>query len=182
MSNILIDAEALAVWKGRQQIVDDTITPVPIAALSATLDREDPTPRVGDAVPPLWHWLYFLPLHRQSQIGPDGHALRAGFLPPVPLPRRMWAGGRFQFGKPLRVGEAVRRTSTISDVSVKQGRSGALVFVMVRHEIVGLFGGSLTEEQDIVFRETRLYQVAPISTNLILSYLAEHVLGMPRSY
>ena len=153
MSNISLNAEALAAWKGRQQIVEDTITPVPIAALSATLDRDDPLPRLGDALPPLWHWLYFLPLHRQSQMGPDGHALRGGFLPPVPLPRRMWAGGRFAFGQPLRVGEALRRTSTIADVSAKQGRSGALVFVLVRHEIVGSFGGSLTEEHDIVYRD-----------------------------
>ena len=83
--------------------------------------------RLGDLLPPLWHWLYFLPLHRQSQIGPDGHARRGGFLPPVPSPRRKWAGGRFQFGEPLRVGESVRRTSTIADVSVKEGRSGTLI-------------------------------------------------------
>ena len=148
-----LDRDQLASWKGRREIADDTITATPMAALAATLDRDDPPPRLGDPLPPLWHWLYFLPLHRQSQIGPDGHARRGGFLPPVPLPRRMWAGGRFQFGQPLRVGEQVCRTSTIADVSVKEGRSGTLVFVLVRHEIVGSFGGALTEEHDIVYRD-----------------------------
>ncbi len=148
-----LDRDQLASWKGRREIADDSITATPMAALAATLDRDDPPPRLGDPLPPLWHWLYFLPLHRQSQIGPDGHARRGGFLPPVPLPRRMWAGGRFQFGQPLRVGEQVCRTSTIADVSVKEGRSGTLVFVLVRHEIVGSFGGALTEEHDIVYRD-----------------------------
>ena len=99
-----------------------------------------------------WHWLYFLPLHRQSEIGPDGHAKRGGFLPPVPLPRRMWAGGRFQFIKPLRVGDAIRRTSQIVDVTMKDGRSGALVFVLVRHHIGNADGVAIVEEHDIVYR------------------------------
>lgn len=147
-----LDRGHLASWKGRQQFSHDTITPAPMVALSATLDRDDPAPNLGDPLPPLWHWLYFLPTHRQSEIGLDGHAKRGDFLPPIPLPRRMWAGGRLIFGKPLRVGEAVRRTSTIVDVSVKDGRSGELMFVLVRHEIVGSFGGSLVEEHDIVYR------------------------------
>jgi 3-methylfumaryl-CoA hydratase len=110
-----LDRDQLASWKGRREIADDTITVTPMAALAATLDRNDPPPGLGDPLPPLWHWVYFLPLHRQSQIGPDGHARRGGFLPPVPLPRRMWAGGRLQFGQPLRVGEQVcgpRRSRT----------------------------------------------------------------------
>ena len=78
-----------------------------MAALAATLDRDDPGPGPGDALPPLWHWLYFLPLARRSQLGPDGHPRRGGFLPPVTLPRRMWAGGGFSFPGPLRVGDAV---------------------------------------------------------------------------
>ncbi len=147
-----LDIAHLKSWIGREESVTDTVTPVPVAALSATLDRDDPAPRAGDPLPPLWHWLYFLPLHRQSEIGPDGHAKRGGFLPPVPLPRRMWAGGRLSFGQPLRVGEAIRRTSTIADLSVKEGRSGTLAFVLVRHQITGEDGGSITEEHDIVYR------------------------------
>ena len=101
----------------------------------------------------MWHWLYFLPLHRQSELGPDGHAKRGGFLPPVPLPRRMWAGGRFDFRRPLRVGDAIRRTSTIADVSLKEGRTGPLVFVLVRHEVATGEGVALVEEHDIVYRD-----------------------------
>jgi 3-methylfumaryl-CoA hydratase len=107
-------------------------------------------------VPPCWHWLYFLPLRRASGIGPDGHPRRGGFLPPVPLPRRMWAGSRITFERPLRAGEAIRRTSRIDDVTVKEGRSGTLVFVRVRHAIQSANDSahepSITEEQDIVYR------------------------------
>ncbi len=135
-------------WIGRTEERSDQVTVTPIAALSATLDRQDPPPQPGDVLPPLWHWLYFLPLHRQSELAPDGHAERGGFLPPVPLPRRMWAGGRFEFHRPLHVGETIQRTSRIVDVRHKEGRSGPLVFVVVRHEI----GDALMEEQDIVYR------------------------------
>ncbi len=100
-------------WIGRTETVDDVVTAMPYAALSATLDREPARPKQGTPLPALWHWLYFLPLHRQSEIGPDGHAKRGGFLPPVALPRRMWAGSQLQFHRPLCVGDAVTRVSTI---------------------------------------------------------------------
>jgi 3-methylfumaryl-CoA hydratase len=105
----------------------------------------------------LWHWLYFLPLHRQSEIGPDGHAKRGGFLPPVPLPRRMWAGSQFEFRSPIRVGDSVERTSTIADVSAKEGRTGRLVFVKVRHEVRcnGSAEPAIIEFHDIVYREAK---------------------------
>ncbi len=122
-------------WIGRTEEVTDVVTATPYAALSATLDRPAERPPAGTPLPPLWHWLYFLPLHRQSDIGPDGHAKRGGFLPPVPLPRRMWAGSQLEFHAPLRVGDALARTSTIADVTEKSGRTGRLVFVKVRHEI-----------------------------------------------
>lgn len=142
-------------WIGRSESVSDIATATPYAALSATLDRAPERPAAGTALPPLWHWLYFLPLHRQSEIGPDGHAKRGGFLPPVPLPRRMWAGSRFEFHRALRIGDEIRRVSTIEDVSEKSGRSGPLVFVKVRHEITGGrdAGIALTEWHDIVYRE-----------------------------
>jgi 3-methylfumaryl-CoA hydratase len=122
-------------WIGRTETAIDDITAAPYAALSATLDRASGRPHAGTPLPPLWHWLYFLPLHRQSDIGPDGHAKRGGFLPPVPLPRRMWAGGELEFHRPLCIGDRASRTSTIVDVTDKSGRSGPLVFVKVRHEI-----------------------------------------------
>jgi 3-methylfumaryl-CoA hydratase len=140
-------------WIGRTQQLSDTVASVPIAALAATLDRSDPPPAAGDPLPPLWHWLYFLPIFPISRSGPDGHLARGEFLPPVPLPRRMWAGSRFEFHRPLRVGQGISRLSTIADVATKQGRSGPLVFVVVRHELSDSQGIALTEEHDIVYRE-----------------------------
>jgi 3-methylfumaryl-CoA hydratase len=143
--------ESLRDWIGRSQECDDTITPGPLAGLAALLDSEQLPVPAGE-VPPLGHWLYFLDYPRQSQLGPDGHARRGDFLPPVPLPRRMWAGGRFEFMRPLRVGERVRRRTVIGDVTHKQGRSGDLVFVRVDHEISGEEGPALREAHDIVYR------------------------------
>jgi len=143
----------LSDWIGRTEQRDDIVTPAPLRGLIATLDRaDDPTPVDGTALPPLAHWLYFLPQALQHEIGADGHPKRGGFLPPVPLPRRMWAGGRLQFAHPIRVGEAVTRRSTITHVDAKPGRSGALVFVTVQHEILNAQGVALTEEHDIVYR------------------------------
>ena len=142
-------------WIGRTETVSDVATATPYAALSAVLDRDPERPSPGTVLPSLWHWLYFLPLHRQSEIGPDGHPHRGGFLPPVPLPRRMWAGSQFEFHRPLRIGDRLERTSTIEDVTEKSGRSGPLVFVRVRHEVRqrGAADNSLTEWHDIVYRE-----------------------------
>jgi 3-methylfumaryl-CoA hydratase len=139
-------------WQGRSETLQDLITPAPLRALSATLDRDDAEPVAGTELPPLWHWLFFLPHHRQSEIGPDGHAKRGGFLPSVPLPRRMWAGGRLHWHAPLRVGDAVRRVSTIASVTHKAGRTGDLLFVLVKHEVHNAHGLCLTEEHDIVYR------------------------------
>ena len=149
----MTDLDTLRQWIGRTETRSDLVTAVPLAALAATLDRDDPPPTAGTPVPPLWHWLYFTPLARQREIGPDGHARRGGFLPPVALPRRMWAGGRLEFLRPLAVGETITRTSRIADVSGKTGQSGPLVFVTVRHEIADAQGVALTEEHDIVYRE-----------------------------
>ena len=148
-----MDLDSLRDWIGRTERRSDTATATPVAALAATLDRDDRPPLPGTDLPPLWHWLYFLPLAPQHEIGPDGHPQRGGFLPPVPLPRRMWAGGRLQFHQPLRVGEAITRDSRIADVSVKHGRSGSLVFVTVQHLISNNTGLAITEEHDIVYRD-----------------------------
>lgn len=140
-------------WVGKTTEAQDEITAYPVKALAATLDYDDPAPVRGEAIAPLWHWLYFLPLHRQSELGSDGHASRGGFLPPVPLPRRMWAGGRLEFHQPLRVGDAASKVSRILDVSGKTGRTGALAFVTVEHKYYGPEGLAVTEEHDIVYRE-----------------------------
>lgn len=152
-----LDAASLAClqsWSGRSETLSDHITAAPVRGLSAMLDRDDPVPVAGTPLPPLWHWLYFLPQPRQSELGPDGHARRGGFLPPVPLPRRMWAGGRLQWvqANPLAVGDAVRRTSRIESVSHKAGRTGELLFVQVMHEIHNAAGLAMSESHDIVYR------------------------------
>ena len=142
-------------WIGRTEVVQDIATATPYAALAATLDQPDMArPAPGTPLPCLWHWLYFLPIYAQSDIGPDGHAKRGGFMPPVPLPRRMWAGSDFEFHAPLQVGDALSRTSTIADVKEKSGRTGSLIFVKVRHEIRrnGSPEVALTEHHNIVYR------------------------------
>ena len=152
-----VDAAQLAhlqTWTGRTETLTDSITAAPVSGLSATLDRDDAAPVPGTALAPLWHWLYFLPQVRHSGLGPDGHPARGGFLPPVPLPRRMWAGGRLRWeeNNPLVVGDAVQRVSRIESVTHKSGRTGDLVFVLVKHEISNANGLALTEEHDIVYR------------------------------
>ena len=142
-------------WIGRTELVQDIATATPYAALAATLDQPDMArPAPGTPLPCLWHWLYFLPIYAQSDIGSDGHAKRGGFMPPVPLPRRMWAGSDFEFHAPLQVGDALSRTSTIADVKEKSGRTGSLTFVKVRHEIRrnGSPEVALTEHHNIVYR------------------------------
>ncbi len=152
-----IDAAQLAhlqTWQGRSETLADLITASSVDALSATLDRDDPAPQDGSVLPALWHWMYFLPHARASEIGADGHPRRGGFLPPVPLPRRMWAGARLAWepGNPLQVGQQVQRQSIIRSVTHKAGRSGELLFVLVEHQYRNDAGLALTEEHDIVYR------------------------------
>src|SRR3954451_22487885 len=147
----------LQAWTGRSEKSRDEVGATPVKALNATLDHPAMPAETGTPLPPLWHWLYFLPMHRQSEIGADGHAKRGGFLPPVPLPRRMWAGSQFEFRSPIRVGDRVARTSTINDVTTKEGRTGKLVFVKVRHEVRcnEAVESALVEFHDIVYREAQ---------------------------
>ncbi|MDN3920071.1 FAS1-like dehydratase domain-containing protein [Roseateles violae] len=147
----------LAEWVGRSTTLHDVATAAPVVALNATLDHPTIAAESGLMLPPLWHWLYFLPAHRQSEIGADGHAKRGGFLPPVPLPRRMWAGSQFEFRSPIRLGDRIERKSTIADVTSKEGRTGQLVFVKVRHEVRcnGAADPALVEFHDIVYREAK---------------------------
>jgi 3-methylfumaryl-CoA hydratase len=145
------ELEHLKDWIGRTQEIADVIAPDRVAAMAATLDLA-PAPQPGDVLPPGWHWLFFNGAVRASELGEDGHPKRGGFLPPVPLPRRMWAGGRLGFPGAVRVGETVRRHSEIKSVEIKHGRSGQLVFVVVKHQIFGSAGLAIEEEHDIVYR------------------------------
>ena len=140
-------------WIGRTEQRSDSLGVAALAGLAATLDCADELQgSIGSGLPPLAHWLYFLPRALQGEIGEDGHPQRGGFLPPVPLPRRMWAGGRLQFHSDLKLGDTVQRLSTIAKVDTKSSRSGTLAFVTVRHEICDDQGVDITEEQDIVYR------------------------------
>ena len=152
MTRTSLALDELRGWIGRSETAADVVTATPARALAATLDL----PRTfdeGDALPPPWHWQYFLAMSPMAEVGTDGHPKRGGFLPPVPLPRRMWAGSRMDFHRPLRVGDAVTRVSSIVDVALKEGRSGTLVFVKVRHEITGPKGLAVVDEHDIVYRD-----------------------------
>jgi 3-methylfumaryl-CoA hydratase len=157
-----VDASQLQQWIGRAERRTDLVTAFPLAALAATLDLEPAVPAPGTPIDPLRHWLYFLPIARRSEIGPDGHPKRGGFLPPIELPRRMWAGGRLEFLRPIRVGDAIERVSTIANVEIKTGRTGTLAFVLVRHEINVKGEVAVREEHDIVYRDNpRPTDVAP---------------------
>ncbi len=139
-------------WIGRTTTAQDILRPDPARFMQATLDQ-DPSLALGDPLPPLWHWLYFLDARPARELGRDAHPKKGGFLPPVQLPRRMWAGGRFTFNAPLVLGQAVEKQSTITSVAQKGGRTGPLCFVTVQHQIFQNGSLAVTEDHDIVYRE-----------------------------
>lgn len=139
-------------WIGRNTLVQDNLRLQPAQFMQSTLDR-NPSLENGHALPPLWHWLYFLEGKRARDLGRDAHPKKGGFLPPAALPRRMWAGGRFAFHMPLILGQDVSKRSTIQSVVEKVGRSGKLCFVTVKHEVFQGTQLALSEEHDIVYRE-----------------------------
>ncbi|HCZ17578.1 MAG TPA: acyl-CoA dehydrogenase [Candidatus Accumulibacter sp.] len=142
-----------AAWIGRRESTDDDLGVVPALAAAATLD--DTTTRFdkGSALPPLWHWFYFLARAPQAQLDVDGHPQRGGFMPPIPYPRRMFAGARMRFHRPLLIGQPARREAVIRDIRQKSGRSGSLAFVSVLCSYYQDGVLCIEEEQDIVYRE-----------------------------
>lgn len=148
-------------WIGSTERLEEELALAPVQGLAATLDDTDTRFGIGDALPPLWHWLYFLPRVAQSDLGPDGHPRRGGFLPPVALPRRMFAGARTQFHVPLRLGQPAIREGTVLDVTEKRGKSGHLVFVTVRYQISQHNRICVEEHQDIVYRDPGAPVAAP---------------------
>ncbi|MHC4221865.1 MAG: HTD2 family dehydratase [Planctomycetota bacterium] len=143
-------------WIGKQEFIEEIISAEPLHRMRATLDMKPVTISRGDAVPALWHWAYFLIPVRASELGRDGHPALGGFMPPVPLPRRMWAGGQFTFGQPVRVGDRAKKRSTIRDVKTKQGRTGMLCFVEVEHSVSVDDESRFSEIHNIVYREAKL--------------------------
>lgn len=150
--SVSIDIEHLRQWVGREQVAEQALEPFAAVAMSGLLDRAAP-PALGDALPLPWHWLYFLDAPARATTGVDGHPMRGGFLPPVPLPRRMWAAGTLQCDAPLRIGAPARKRSTVRSVDLKEGRSGPLVFVTVDHLLEQDGQTCIREEQTIVYRE-----------------------------
>lgn len=154
-------------WLGRTETLADLATAAPAHLMAATLDRAQLEFAPRNVLPPVWHWLYFLRAVRTSEVGPDGHPPKGGFLPPVPLPRRMRAGGSFEFHRPLRVGEAIEKRSTIQEIKSKDGSSGPLVFVKVRSEIFASGELAVVESEDIVYREAATKpMLAPAPANV----------------
>ena len=149
-----IDIDQLRSWIGREQEASELVTPALIERFRATLDLDGST-GPGAIAPLLIHLCLAQPAVPSAGLGADGHPARGGFLPPVPLPRRMWAGGAFTFTGDIRIGETVMRRSRIEDVALRQGRSGTLCFVTVLHHIMSDGRDVLTERQDIVYREAQ---------------------------
>ncbi len=147
-----MDVQDFSAWVGRTETISEQIYAGRIVQQAATLDLEN-VPATGDPLPPGWQWLYFNPAMRPGGLGADGHAVRGGFLPPVSLPRRMWAGSRITYHAPLPIGSLAEKTSEILKVETKVGKSGTLVFVTVQHSVFS--GGALcsVEEQDLVYRD-----------------------------
>jgi 3-methylfumaryl-CoA hydratase len=156
-----LDLDHLRGWIGRTSEASDIVTAQLVKGLRATLFQEIGEPKPGDAAPFTVHWCLAQPVFAMSMLSADGHPTRGGFLPPVPLPRRMWAGGELQFFDPLRVGDDTTRKSRISDVTVKAGSTGQLCFVSVEHEVTTPRGTAIRERQDIVYRGLEGTQSAP---------------------
>jgi 3-methylfumaryl-CoA hydratase len=155
-----LDLDHLRQWIGRTEQASDIVTAQLVKALRATLFMDIGAPKPSDPAPWTVHWCLAQPVYPMAQLSADGHPTRGGFLPPVPLPRRMWAGGELEFFAPLRVGDEATRTSRISDVTMKTGSTGVLCFVSVAHEITTPRGTAIRERQDIVYRDMSALQAA----------------------
>jgi 3-methylfumaryl-CoA hydratase len=146
-------SEDYAAWVGRQEVTDDELCLAPALAAAAMFDDTSTNFATGSPLPPVWHWFYFLPRAPQALLGIDGHPQRGGFMPPIPYPRRMFAGARMRFHRPLLIGQPARREAIIRDIRLKSGRSGALAFVSVLCRFHQEGRLCIEEEQDIVYRE-----------------------------
>jgi 3-methylfumaryl-CoA hydratase len=156
-----LDLAHLRQWIGRSTEDTDIVTAQLVKGLRATLFQDVGEPKAGDPAPFTVHWGLAPAVFPMSMLGPDGHPTRGGFLPPVPLPRRMWAGGELEFLDTLRVGDQPKRVSRISDVTVKSGSTGTLCFVAVEHVVTTPRGVAIRERQDIVYRDMGGAPAAP---------------------
>lgn len=139
-------------WRPAPLTDEDTMPTGPVAAMSALLNEPEPVATIGDPLPPLWHWLYFLHWPREEELGADGHPLHGHFLPPLPNRQRMFAGGRCEIVEPLRIGERAERIGSLENIAVKHGRTGEFLVVTQRNEFRQYGRTCILEEQDIVYR------------------------------
>lgn len=149
-------------WVGRKREAHDSMSPEVMLRYQVTLDQTPPSLVAEDQVPPCAHWFYFTPLDPMEVLAKDGHARKGDFLPPVPLDRRMWAGGVVRLLAPMHTGTPATRTSTIANIEAKSGRSGPLCFVTVQHLVKSEGTLCIEEEQHIVFREAQASGEAPV--------------------
>ena len=141
-------------WIGNSREQRERIDSALPAGMSAALDRDDAPPKDGDPLPPCWHWMFFRDSTMQSELGADGLPARGALMPPVPLPRRMWAASQIRFMAPLRLGEMAVKRSEIASITEKSGKSGRLVFVTLRHTVLNAADAvAIDEEQNIVYTE-----------------------------
>ncbi len=145
--------EDLRAALGRRIRQSDVATAVPVRALAVTLERDEPEPVAGSAVPPGWHGLYFLALSPRADLGEDGLPTASPLLPEMPFPRRMYAGENLRFHRPIRVGDELTMETELADITLKTGSTGRLAFVTTLSRISGPDGLCLEEEKQTVFRE-----------------------------
>jgi len=150
---VAIDIDDLKSHIGTRQDDTDVATAAPLREMIVTFDRDEEAPGPGKPIQPGWHGCYFLPMSRRASLGADGLPTETGVLPKMPLPRRMFAGGRFEFHAPIKVGDELRRETELMDISMREGSTGVLVFTKIQHRIYSDAGLCVLEERDGVFRE-----------------------------
>ena len=149
----MTDENKYSAWIGNKEVTEARVTAYQADALTATLNREEPPFKEGDPIPPGWHLFYIREVVKLADTASDGHPKRGNFLPPIDLPRRMWAGTKATFHRSIHVGEKINKVTTIEAVTPKVGQTGKLVFLSLKHEINGESGLAVTELQDVVYRE-----------------------------
>jgi 3-methylfumaryl-CoA hydratase len=153
MSTATLNLDDLKRHVGARRVATDVVSAAPANLLRLAFDRPEPEFRDGDALPPGWHILYFLPRFAPGALRPDGTPASSGVVPDMPLPRRMFAGQTFRFHRPLRIGQSLRQETELTDISAKTGGTGTLVFATVVNRLIGPDGLAVEDERRTVYRE-----------------------------
>ena len=148
-----IDIDSLRKHIGRKIVEEDEATRAPLFGLVAAFDRDDRVPTKGEAIPPGWHLAYFHSFARRATLGEDGLPTSGGVIPNVPFPRRMYAGTSLRFHHPLLVGDALKRETELTDMTLRSGSTGPLLFATQTRRIFSPRGLAIVEESYTVFRD-----------------------------